>query len=239
MSPFAKLTKRSRLSAFALPTLFALFASTFLWHSGVFVQASTAPVPVVEPIQVEEVVQAEEVVPPSIDAATLTAAIETAVKTPRTLPSLPTSSIDEETLWLARCIYSETKRPAEMELVAWVVRNRVDTRYRGRSTYKGVVLEPYQFSAFNPDNRKRAHYASLTPDVEIPRWQHALNIAYHVRHATPDLRPFSSRTRHFYSERSLPDSLAHPVWAQGLEPVTPRRPVKLDTRRFRFFEGVS
>lgn len=238
MSPSAKLTKRSRFGAFALPTLFAFFASTFLWHSGVFVQASTAPEPVVEPIQVEEVVQAEEV-PPSIDAAALASAIKAATTTPRSLPKLPPAQIDEETLWLARCIYSETKRPAEMELVAWVVRNRVDTRYRGQSTYKGVVLEPYQFSAFNPNNRKRAHYASLTPDVEIPRWQHALNIAYHVRHATPDVRPFSNRTRHFYSERSLPDSLAHPTWAQGLEPVTPRRPVKLDTRRFRFFEGVS
>ncbi len=47
----------------------------------------------------------------------------------RRLPVLPPQElkkIDNETLWLARCIYSETKRPEEQELVAWVVRNRVE-----------------------------------------------------------------------------------------------------------------
>ena len=50
--------------------------------------------------------------------------------------------IDTETLWLARCIYSETKRPAEQELVAWVLRNRVETGYRGQTTYESTVLDP-------------------------------------------------------------------------------------------------
>jgi hypothetical protein len=236
MSPFAKQTKRPRIGTVALPTFFVFVVGALFMHGGVFVQASTAPTP--PPIQREEVVQVEDVTP-SVDAAALTAAVDAAHETPRTLPELPAASIDEETLWLARCIYSETKRPAEMELVAWVVRNRVDTRFRDRSTYKDVVLAPYQFSAFNPGSRKRQYYTSLTPETQLPGWRHALNIAYHVRYADASLRPFPSRTRHFYSERSLPDTLAHPAWAQGLEPVTPRRPVKLDTRRFRFFEGVS
>jgi hypothetical protein len=238
MRPFAKLTKRIRPGVVAVPTFVLVFASTLFLSDGVFVRASTAPAP--DPIQREEVMQAEaEHVTPSIDATMLTSAVEMAVQKPHTSPSLPSAVTDEETLWLARCIYSETKRAEEQELVAWAVRNRVDTGYRGQSTYEGVVLDPYQFSAFNPNSRKRTYYASLTPDTNLPGWQHALNIAYHVRFADPSLRPFPPQTRHFYSERSLTGASPHPDWAQGLEPVTPRRPVKLDTRRFRFFEGVS
>lgn len=156
---------------------------------------------------------------------------------PQRIPTLPPQKIDSETLWLARCIYSETKRPEEMELVAWVVRNRVETRYRGQSRYRDVVLDPYQFSAFNPQSRKRRHYASLTPDHPASTWQKALTIAYGVRGAPDSLRPFPARTRHFYSERSMVGQ-RHPDWAHGMKPVTPDRSFRLDERRFRFFEGV-
>ncbi len=64
------------------------------------------------------------------------------------------ADLEEPTLWLARAIYSETKLPHEQELVAWVVRNRVETAYRGRRTYRAVVLDPYQFSAFQPRRRE-------------------------------------------------------------------------------------
>ena len=236
MSFLTKLPKQILAGHPVLPAFFALFVGILLMNSNVFVRASTAPSPL--PIQREEVMQAEGVTP-SIDAAALESVVAMAREHPQKLPPLSPEKLDEETLWLARCIYSETKRPEEMELVAWVVRNRVETRYRGESTYKDVVLDPYQFSAFNPGSRKRKHYSSLTPNVKLPGWQHALNIAYHVRYAEPGLRPFPTKTRHFYSERSMPRYNAHPGWSRGLEPVTPRRPVELDARRFRFFEGVS
>ena len=79
------------------------------------------------------------------------------------LPVQKLGTIDRETLWLARCVYSETNRPEEMELVAWTIRNRVETRYRGQSTYRGTVLDPFQFSAFNPGSSKRRHYLNLDP----------------------------------------------------------------------------
>lgn len=157
---------------------------------------------------------------------------------PQKIKPLPPEEIDSETLWLARCIYSETKRASEMELVAWVVRNRVETRYRGRDTYQEVVLDPYQFSAFNPGSRKRWFYSDLDASTQIRSWQNAIAIAHSVRQAGPSYRPFSETTRHFYSERSMVGRL-HPEWALGKSPVRPQRSFTLDQRRFRFYENVS
>jgi hypothetical protein len=148
------------------------------------------------------------------------------------------SSMDEATLWLARCIYSETKIPHEQELVAWVVRNRVETEYRGRATYEGVVLDPYQFSAFNPGSPKRSFYMNLTPETQLPGWQQALTIAHYVRRADPAYRPFSIKTRHFFSEVSMPNN-QFPYWVQQREHVSPGWNYTVDARRFRFYEKVS
>ena len=165
--------------------------------------------------------------------------IEEALKDPRKFQPLPTERIDSETLWLARVIFSETKRPEEQALVAWVVRNRVDTRYRGRATYEGVVLDPYQFSAFRPCSEKAVFYAGLRPDSRVPGWQTALRIAHTVRHADARHRPFSSKTRHFYSQRSMTGPAA-PAWAHGVSPVEiGYHSIDVDEYRFRFFEDIS
>lgn len=146
-------------------------------------------------------------------------------------------SVDrEEILWLARCIYSETKRPDEQELVAWVVRNRVESSYRGKSTYAGVVLDSWQFSAFNRNSPKRAHYTSLGEDSAVPGWQKAVQIAESVAVAPASKRPFSLTTRHFYSEQSMVGK-SRPNWASNKAPVKLDR--RVDPRRFRFYEAVS
>lgn len=157
---------------------------------------------------------------------------------PELLPVVPASEIDEETLWLARCIYSETNRPEEQELIAWVVRNRVEQNYRGKSSYRRVVLDPFQFSAFNADSPKSGMYRSLSVNHNMKGWTRALAIAYYVRHASPQYRPFSEGTLHFYSEQSMVGRI-QPKWARGMTPVeTPER-YQLDERRFRFYEGIS
>ena len=125
-----------------------------------------------------------------------------------------------------------------MELVAWVIRNRVETRYRGRASYRDVVLDPFQFSAFNPGSPKRWFYSNLDTKTQIRSWQRALTIAHRVRLAEPEFRPFSVQTRHFFSERSMVDQ-RHPNWARGRSPVAPSRPFTVDERRFRFYEGIS
>ncbi|MFP4228046.1 MAG: hypothetical protein ACLFTE_04370 [Salinivenus sp.] len=148
------------------------------------------------------------------------------------------SDVDESTIWLARAIYSETKLPHEQELVAWVIRNRVETQYRGRRTYKEVVLDPYQFSAFNPNSPKRSFYSSLDPELPLSMWQQALWIAYYVRHADAAYRPFSAETRHFFSEQSM-RGRRMPMWANQHQYVSPDWTYQVDQRRFRFYEEIS
>jgi hypothetical protein len=152
------------------------------------------------------------------------------------MEALSASEVNSETLWLARCIYSETKRADEQELVAWVIRNRVETGYRGNDSYREAVLDPYQFSAFNPGSRKRASYASLDVSSQDNGWQRALLIANQVIEAPAAQRPFSEGTRHFFSERSMPGG-RHPNWAARGEQVTPERH-DIEEDRFRFYQKV-
>ena len=160
-------------------------------------------------------------------------------KTASTVPAAPPVDLEEPTLWLARAIYSETKLPHEQELVAWVVRNRVETGYRGERTYREVVLDPYQFSAFNPGSSKRSLLMQLQPETPLPRWQQALWVAQYVRHAAPVYRPFPVETRHFYSERSMEDQSA-PYWAEHFRFVpSDERRYTVNERRFRFYKQTS
>lgn len=152
-------------------------------------------------------------------------------------PPFSPDRVSDDVLWMARCAYSETKTPHEQELVAWVIRNRVETRYRGERTYRDVVLDPYQFSAFNPNGPKRSLYANLTPESDSPGWLRALEIAHNVYHAPASERPFPKRTRHFYSERSMVGGRA-PNWSTGKRPVQPTG-FQVDPRRFRFYSGVA
>lgn len=141
--------------------------------------------------------------------------------------------VDPETLWLARCMYSESNLPHEQELVAWVVRNRVATGYRGRWTYRDVVLDPMQFSAFNYDSGKRRFYASILPGANLPGWRRTLAIAEFVRRAPWSRRPFEIGVRHFYSPVSMVGRRA-PTWAYGHRSVQPNRLYAVDPYRFQF-----
>lgn len=151
-------------------------------------------------------------------------------------PAFAAEAVTDDALWLARVIYSETKRADEQELVAWVVRNRVETAYRGKDTYREVVLDPWQFSAFNRNAPKRAHYTGLTAESQAAGWSTALQIAMDVLAAPVYERPFAQDTRHFYSERSMVGRRA-PAWANGQRPVSLDR--EIDPRRFRFFRAIS
>lgn len=152
-------------------------------------------------------------------------------------PEFSLETVNADVLWLARCIYSETKRPTEQELVAWVIRNRVETRYRGQATYQGTVLDPFQFSAFNPGSSKRRHYVNLTETSSARGWNRALQIAHSVYYAPSHERPFPKQTRHFYSERSMRGG-GTPDWARGKTPIRPAG-LNIDARRFRFYAGIA
>lgn len=142
----------------------------------------------------------------------------------------------DDVVWLARCIYSESNRPHEQRLVAWVVRNRVETRYRG-STYREVILEARQFSAFNEPTQRRERILNLSPTSTFGPWQKALEIALDVYQAPGSDRPFPQTVRHFYSPVSMRGSL-QPHWADdGIEIASSS--IGVDPSRFRFFNNVD
>jgi hypothetical protein len=144
-----------------------------------------------------------------------------------------------ETLWLARVIYSETNRPHEMYYVAWVVRNRVENHFRGKSTYRSVALDPKQFSAFNRGRVLRQHYMTLnTLDVgrsstRFGQFKSALHIAHEVRTAPAIARPFHKNTMYFYSQVSMPGH-AHAPWVDKFQYV--HASDNITPWRFRFYK---
>ena len=142
----------------------------------------------------------------------------------------------DEVVWLARCIYSESDRPHEQELVAWVVRNRGETQYRG-TTYREVVLEDRQFSAFNSPTRRREHILSLNVSTPSRAWQRALGIALRVYQSGPTQRPFEQTVRHFYSPVSM-KGRSKPLWADSGQQLSSLK-LGVDPHRFRFFSSVD
>lgn len=141
----------------------------------------------------------------------------------------------EEVLWTARALYSETRRPHEMWYVGWVIRNRVEARFRNKRSYKEVILDPKQFSAFNRASPLRGHYMNLDPEDVImrPRWHDALEVARRVVDAEPELRPFPKNTFHFYSEQSMVGQ-RHPDWKYAMNHV----PINtVEPKRFRFYQN--
>ena len=142
----------------------------------------------------------------------------------------------DEVLWLARCIYSESDRAHEQRLVAWVVRNRVETEYRG-NTYREVVLEPKQFSAFNTPTPRRERILKLDIASKSATWRRALGIALDVFEAPAVTRPFSIQTRHFYSPISMVGR-SEPAWAENATPLD-NTALEVDPQRFLFFEDID
>jgi hypothetical protein len=142
----------------------------------------------------------------------------------------------DEVLWLARCLYSETQKPREQRLVAWVVRNRVETEFRGK-TYREVVLNPAQFSAFNRPSPRRRYILNLDLESPSAAWKQALDIAYEVYAADPDDRPFPITTRHFYSPISMSTG-SPPHWTRDHEPIPASR-LGIDSARFQFYDGID
>ncbi|HET6567810.1 MAG TPA: hypothetical protein VFG50_07590 [Rhodothermales bacterium] len=142
----------------------------------------------------------------------------------------------DEVLWLARCIISEADRPNEQRLVAWVVRNRVETGYRG-TDYRDVVLEAKQFSAFNRPSARREEILAFNQNSTDAHWRQALGIALDVYQASPAERPFPVTTRHFYSPVSMPYGRV-PDWAYTGVPVD-LSAYDIDPNRFKFFDNVD
>jgi len=125
---------------------------------------------------------------------------------------------EREILWATRTIISETKNVSEMLLIANVIRNRVDLDYRGKETAKQIVLDPYQFSAFNPGRSRRWRYINMTDQhVDDALWQDAWNAARFAMTAPREVLPFSNACiNHFVHPGGLTST---PNWMYNMEQV--------------------
>ncbi|RME29036.1 MAG: hypothetical protein D6800_03215 [Candidatus Zixiibacteriota bacterium] len=141
------------------------------------------------------------------------------------IQSILTGDLDDrEILWLARCIYSETKQAQTQLYVGWTIRHRVETGYRGKTSYKDVVLDPYQFFAFNQNNPRRNFYLTLDPEDGQPGFDQAYSIAVNVYLASSSEDPFIGyatdplAVRHFFAPASMTGTPVMP-WNGNVYPV--------------------
>ena len=144
----------------------------------------------------------------------------------------------DEILWLARAIFSETKKreSGEMAMVAWVIRNRVDANHKGM-TYKEVVLAPHQFSGLNSFDKQYRINVALDYDygLENKAWRDALEVARGVYGASSFVRPFPKTVLHFYS----PHTVAEPSWAKDQKPIYTILNDEKNLTRFAFYDNIK
>jgi hypothetical protein len=143
--------------------------------------------------------------------------------------------IREEILWFARAIYSETKTLEEQVMVAWVIRNRVESE-RFPDSYEKVVRQPKQFSGLNPGDKQ--YWVNITRQYgeSGPGWDSALEVAEAVYWAKPIFRSFSKEVTHFYSPRSIAYT---PSWAVDIEPAHVVLASDKKSIRFAFYGDIK
>lgn len=125
------------------------------------------------------------------------------------------SKDSNEILWLARVLYSETKRSDEQRIIAWVVRNRVENGYWGK-TYQSVSTARHQFSGLHSYDRNYSHNISRNFSSTEPAWKTAVDIAREVYYAPASDRAISKSVQYFLSPNAL---TRMPDWALGQTPV--------------------
>lgn len=120
----------------------------------------------------------------------------------------------QDVLWLSRVLYSETDKPVEMYYIAHIVKNRVETCYAGKCSYKEVVLDPYEFSAFNKYNsgREMLMRNNRHSTKDPARWAAAKQIALDV------YMDNHFDATHFFAQVSMPYG-KFPHWAKYGERV--------------------
>jgi len=144
------------------------------------------------------------------------------------------AATSRDILWLSRVLYSETDKPLEMYYIAHVVKNRVETCYRGECSYKEVTLDPYEFSAFNPNRSSRYYLIHLDDsNVRDPgRWAAAKQIALNTY--LDDHDPTNGGT-HFFAQVSMRNH-EFPDWAYHGDQVALANNVQEE--RLRVYKNV-
>jgi len=145
------------------------------------------------------------------------------------------SVTNREILWFARTIYSETKKKEEQLLIAWVIRNRVESQ-KFPDTYEAVVRQPRQFSGLNPSDQQYWVNVGMQYGESGPGWDSALAVAEAVYSANSIFRPFATNVLHFYSPRSVAST---PSWAADIKATHVVRDTETESIRFALYAGVK
>lgn len=126
-----------------------------------------------------------------------------------------TGPTEDELLWLARAVHSETKRSREMELVASVIVNRIESPHYPNHA-RTVVKEAWQFTGIHKGTARSLHLSMADYEGGPNAWRRAIRISYSVLSLPDTLRPLHGVT-HFYSPRSMRGQ-AQPDWARNQHP---------------------
>jgi spore germination cell wall hydrolase CwlJ-like protein len=97
--------------------------------------------------------------------------------------------------------------------VAWVIKNRAlkSPAYNWPSSVKGVCLQKWQFSCWNPTDPNRAKMVNLTEIDSM--FKECLRIAASVLNG--DIDDPTKESDHYHAS-----SISAPTWAQGKKPTT-------------------
>jgi spore germination cell wall hydrolase CwlJ-like protein len=122
----------------------------------------------------------------------------------------------------------------EQELVAWVIRNRVESS-KYPNTYQAVVLQPKQFSGLNSSDRQYSINTTLGFEDTAAGWDSAIAVANEVYFADGSVRPIAAGVTHFYSPGAV---RVTPLWAQGETPSHTVSDLKTGSLRFAFYSNI-
>lgn len=142
--------------------------------------------------------------------------------------------------WVGLCCITESNQPHEWPYIAWVIRNRLDSG-KYKHSYEQVVLQSYQFSAFNkwigqPD--------PLVVFRMVARGYHWIEYLFHacdaakmVIEAPRSSEPFPITVRHYYSPRSMRPLGSKPAWEKEASRLF--TPEGVSPERFIFADNVK
>jgi N-acetylmuramoyl-L-alanine amidase len=111
----------------------------------------------------------------------------------------------------ARTIWGEARGEpqAGQEAVAWVIVNRLRSRYRGAETLTDVCRARLQFSCWNPDDPN----ASLLESLDFTDRAFCRVFAAACRVWTGDVADPTHGARHYHDHR------ISPAWSRGRQPT--------------------
>lgn len=122
-----------------------------------------------------------------------------------------------EAEWMALTLVSESKHPHEWPYLATVIKNRVEYPRIYPNTLRGVVLQPYQFSAYNewvghsPSFILRKAREKFGPCVARHHCE-ALDVAHEVLGRRNWEDPFGRMVFNYWSPRSMVPPGRLPGW---------------------------